>query len=380
MKKLQSIARDSFLGIVLVGGLGVTQSAWALGVGQCWPSKGSPHPYNFNFTRNITEPFDNVAGHVVENAADGKWQGGSEYQVDCECDSTGRMNESYISGVSLMGGNYETKDGWNYYPLAGTEGRLAVATQVHIGGDHNGGKGKLLHVPFSMESNLWTNVNQQCTNTQYASGSTGVVNLRFLKPFVGETIIPSVTFLAVYISASQNVESTRPVATVSMSGKVTVKQSCAFTPPSISIAFGDIMADSFKVAPGQKPIGFEGREYTTTVAMDCGNISEGVIVSLALKGATNAHISDALKTISKADGTENEDIAIRFVGKDGKIIKPSAPGIEAKEGLLPVSMTGLGQLISTGITEFTAYPISATGRSAKVGEFTATATLDVQLE
>lgn len=376
MKKLQSIVRDSFLGIVLVGGLGVTQQAWALGVGQCWPSKGTPHPYNFNFTRNITEPFENVKNHVVEDAASGKWQGGGEYQVDCECDATGRMNESYISGVSLIGGNYDTYKGWNYYPLAGTEGRLAVATTVHIGGGQNIQK----HVPFAMESNLWTSVNQQCTNTRYASGSTGTVNLRFLKPFVGETEIPPVTFLAIFISANKDVESTKPVATVSMSGKVTVKQSCTFTPPSISIPFGDIMADSFKVAPGQRPVGFEGREFKTTVAMDCGNISEGVIVSLALKGETNAHITDALKTISKADGTENEDIAIRFVGKDGKIIKPSAPGIEAKEGLLPVSMTGLGELISTGITEFTAYPISATGRSAKVGEFTATATLDVQLE
>ncbi|CAM3988573.1 fimbrial protein [Serratia silvae] len=375
MKKLQSIVRDSLMGMVLVGGLGVTQQAWALGVGQCWPSKGSPHPYNFNFTRNITEPFENVKDHVVEDAANGKWQGGGEYQVDCECDTSGRMNESYISGVSLIGGNYDTYKGWNYYPLAGTEGRLAVATTVHIGGGQNVQK----HVPFSMESNLWTSVNQECTNTRYASGSTGTVNLRFLKPFVGETEIPPVTFLAIYISSSKDVKSTNPVATVSMSGKVTVKQSCVFTPPSISIAFGDIMADSFKVAPGQKPVGFKG-EYSTTVAMDCGNISEGVIVSLALKGESNAHITDALKTISTEDGTENEDVAIRFVDKDGKIIKPSVSGIEAKEGLLSVSMTGLGELVSKGITEFTAYPISATGQSAKVGEFTATATLDVQLE
>lgn len=373
MKKIQSIVR----GITLIGGLGLTQQALALGTGECNLVGGGTHRYEFDFTKNITDPFDNIAGHEVLNAADGKWQKGG-YRVNCTCDATGRMNESYITAESLLTETAGTRNGWNYFKLPNTDGRLAVASKVNVGGGH---KNTQFHAPFERFSNGWTQWNSSCKNINYASGSTGTVNLLFLKPFVGETVIPLVTFLNIYISANGAIRGNTPVASVSMSGRVTVKQSCQFSVSSISIPFGDIMSESFKVAPGQKPTGFN-KEFTKEITMSCNNISDGVKVFLSLKGDSNANVKDALKTVNKVDGTENEDIAIRFIDKDNRIIKPTPLGQEGDsiEGLLKVDMKGLGEINSTGSTRFTAYPISATGKPPRAGEFNATATLNVRLD
>ncbi|MGL5384652.1 MAG: fimbrial protein [Serratia sp. (in: enterobacteria)] len=373
MKKIQFIVR----GLTLLGGLGLTQQALALGIGECNLVSGGTHRYEFDFTKNITDPFENIIGHEVQNAADGKWEKGG-YRVNCKCDATGKMNESYITAESLLTKSEGTRDGWQYFLLPNTDGRLAVASKVNVGGGYENTQ---VHAPFTKLSNKWTEWDDSCEDIDYASGSTGTVNLLFLKPFVGETVIPSVTFLNIYISAHPSVRGSTPVASVSMSGRVTVKQSCQFSVSSISIPFGDIMSDSFKVAPGQKPTGFN-KEFTKEITMKCNNISDGVKVFLSLKGDSNVNIKDALKTVNKSDGTENEDIAIRFIDKENRPIKPTPVGQEgdSTDGLLKVDMKGLGEINSTGSTSFTAYPISATGKPPRVGEFNATATLNVRLD
>lgn len=380
MKKIHSLVYRSVMGIALVGGLGITQQVQAAGTGDCTLVGGGTHPFTFDFSTHITDPYDNKKGNVVGDAARGKWAM-TGYRVNCTCDSSGNMNESYITAESLLGNTPLTViDGWNYFPLPNTDGRLAVATKVAIGG---GQKNQQFYTPFERMSNGWTEFNGSCKNALYDSGGTGTVNLLFLKPFVGETNIPPVTFLNIYISSHRNFRGTTPVASVSMSGRVTVEQSCQFSVSSISIPFGSIMSESFKVSPGQKPAGFN-KEFTKEITMDCNNISEGVKVYLSLKGETNEHINNALKTVNTVDGSENKDIAIRFIdNKNGSsIVKPTPLGQEgdSTDGLLSVDMKGLGDINSKGSASFTAYPISATGKPPKVGEFRAIATLNIRLD
>ncbi|CAM4298914.1 fimbrial protein [Serratia silvae] len=388
MNKVQSIVRRSVMGIALVGGLGTMQQALAEGTGPCWPVD-APHQYTVNFDKEMLRPDDNAAGKppIKDGEIDHDWKGSgaAPYLVKCQC-SNNQMSASYISAqpTEEMGGIIHTDDGWNFYLVPGTNKTLAIASQVYIGGATN----RHFSVPFVGVSNGWEGDTSSCDGTsskgkEYASGGNGMINLLIVKPFVGVMPI-NAHILDIYIAAKQSGGSVsgNPVAKVTINGTVKVHQSCEIHNAAIPINFGDIMSESFKVA-GEMPVGFDN-VYKGHLTMDCGNISNGVEVYLTLKGEPNIHNKTALRT-TKEDGSENEDIGIRFInnvspGEPVIIPSPSVEDAPSSASLLPVKMTGLGQLISTGETSFLAYPISTTGKPPEVGKFNATATLNVHLE
>lgn len=146
-----------------------------------------------------------------------------------------------------------------------------------------------------------------------------------------------------------------------MSGSVTVPQSCEInTGKAINIDFEDIAANHFKTA-GQMPKDFVPHVVNMTVA--CTNISAGVKIALSFEGMADTNDSTAL-------ATTNRDIAVRIENITG--VK-----IPVISGLLPVNFNYPSQ---TGDTTMKIYPINTTGNLPSGGGFTATATIQAEIE
>lgn len=355
MKTLQSMMGLFALGSIMAAGLCFVQQAHAA-TGICRAINGTQQ-YSFLFNQTFTDPAVNVTGKIIENAAGNNWSGGSTYPVTCDCPSPPTMTESFISASSPLPQGTILINGMQSYIL---NDYLAVAAEVWVAGANPA----YVAVPFENRSNgLTVNTGQECASWGYGSGSQGKITLYFLRPFVGTQVIPLTTLVNVSISSINGVTSPSPAATVSMSGTVTVPQSCDINPQAITINFGDIMSTSFQTA-GQKPNNFNKVNQKLTLA--CRNISDGVKIELAFQGTPDINDNSALQT-------DNSDIAVKIEDANGNVISPNS-------GRLPVTMDYTGQVDSSGITEMNLYPINTTGNMPAVGVFNSTATIRAEIQ
>jgi type 1 fimbria pilin len=345
----------TYLNQCLVSGMllatGLTFSTAALSIppaGQCEADSGIKS-YSFTFNSTFTDPAQNIAGKIIENAAGNNWNSASNYIATCGCSS---MTAAYITATSSLP-RLDHNDGTlDYFVL---NDYLAVGSKVWIAGK----RGVFMPVPFTNESNKATQ-SSTCISQPYLSGARGQINLYFRRPFVGQSIIPGTKLLDVYVSSTNGVNSTKPVSTVSMSGTVTVPQNCEINPQPVTISFGDILSGSF-ATKGEKPKGFTPVNKVLTLA--CRNISEGVKISLSFQGTPDPNEPTALKS-------SNGDIAVKIEDSAGAAITPQS-------GRLPINLDYVSQ---SGITSINLYPINTTGNTPSVGSFNATATIRAEIE
>ena len=316
--------------------------------GQC-EAIGGPKGYSFTFSPTFTDPAQNVAGKVIENAAGSNWNSPSSYLASCGCTS---MTAAYITATSALTTLNHTDGPLKYYVL---NEYLAVSSQVYIGGEYK----DYVPAPFNNQTNRATQ-SGGCFRQPYLSGSRGKINLYFRRPFVGQSIIPYTKLLDVYLSSTNGVTSPTPVSSVSMSGMVTVPQNCEINPQPVTVNFGDILSGSFSTK-GAKPAGFTPIRRELTLA--CRNISDGVKISLSFQGTPDPNEPTALIS-------SNTDIAVKIVDTQGTAITPQS-------GRLPVAMDYVNQ---SGRSEISLYPINTTGNSPEVGSFNATATIRAEIE
>lgn len=341
------INRFPLIAMLSFAGMFAASQALAVPAGQCSSDTGTKD-YQFNFNAILTDPDQNIAQKVIVNAADNSWNSKVNYKATCGCTN---MTAAYATAVSSLVEIDHTDGAITYYKL---NEYLAVGSLVHIGGSRQ----QLVPVPFTNESNGST-ASGPCTSQPYTTGAKGQINLYFIRPFVGQTIIPNTKLLDVYLSSTSGVTSSTPVSSVHMSGIVTVPQSCEINPQPVSVDFGDIIANNFKTK-GVKPNGFTPINKQLTVA--CRNISQGVVISLSFQATPDINEPTAFKT-------SNDDIGVIIEDRDGKIITP-------KSGKLPVTMDYVAQ---SGTTEMNVYPINTTGNTLAVGGFNATATIRAEI-
>ncbi|WP_233527802.1 fimbrial protein [Serratia sp. PAMC26656] len=350
MITVKSSQRIMFAYSLLFAAMLSAQSAQAA-LGQCKPAGGT-HPFSFTFTPTLTNPAQNVTGLVIENAAGNNWNLSGTYDVQCECKN---RTASYITAKSSLPTQTHNDGRLSYYAL---NEYLAVASEVYVAGYRN----EYIPTPFSNVSNLKNEMGQDesCASAHYSSGARGRIHLYFRRPFVGQTIIPSTQLVETYVSVSNGVSSVIPVSTVSMSGVVTVPQNCEISPQTVVVDFGDILSTSFRTK-GAMPPGFTPHQKELTLA--CRNISSGVKVSLSFRGEVDSNIPAALRTSNSSIGVMIED---RFGGT-----------ISPQSGRLPVDFLYPSQ---SGSTRFSVYPINTTGQAPAAGVFTATATIQAEME
>ncbi|WP_235891894.1 fimbrial protein [Klebsiella spallanzanii] len=284
-----------------------------------------------------------------------EWSTGGTYTAKCECDAatlnTPTLYKTTIPGLSAT----QTRNGLNFYRL---NKYLEIASELYIAGKLN----QFVPTPVQDKSNLYSNSFPcNAAGTVFDTGSKGYISLYFTRPFVGQVTIPPTIILNVYGTRKAGNYSSIPMTQISMSGSVTVPQSCEInTGQPINVDFGDIAANNFKTA-NQMPTGFTPHTVNMTVA--CTNISAGVKISLSFQGTQDSHDNTAL-------ATTNSDIAVRIENITG--VK-----IPVISGLLPVNLNYSTQ---TGDTTMKIYPINTTGNLPDGGGFTATATIQAEIE
>ncbi|WP_411753017.1 fimbrial protein [Serratia sp. (in: enterobacteria)] len=374
MNKLKSLVRYSLMGGAIAMGLGMMTQAQAV-VGQCY-TVGGVKDYTFSFNQDFNS--DQAAdsnGETFWNASGGAWNLGLGYNVVCDCGSSKIMKESFITARLASDTVVANDEGRSFYALTNNS-VFGIAADVFIAG----AVGKLFEAPFTDQGNGYFAKEQSCKGkeladgsyegTLYDSGSAGQVHLHFRESVVGTTVINLTEVVRIYIRSQTgfNKDDT-PVAIVKMHGSVTVPAKCELKNTNVTVSFGDILSGDFKTA-GQMPTGFS-KVHEETVQVQCSNLQTTATVSLKFEGGLNTHDQTALKTMS--GNVENEDIAIRIEEKDTKrVISPGS--------LLPVAMNGLGNVHSDNETKLLFYPISATGKPPKLGEFNSTATITVEME
>ncbi|VXC99548.1 conserved exported hypothetical protein [Enterobacterales bacterium 8AC] len=365
MKKFSPIIRFSLSCCVLSSLLFLAPQVQAA-TGECRPSGGT-NLYDFDFEAAYSDPSQNVAGKTIMNANEiGKktaWTAETTYPMICECQNGTYINESFITaekgsglGPSVYSGQSSDGSSIQYYKV---DDYFAVAAEVYIAG----GVGRYFPIPFTSVSNGIRAPNSHACNYNYGSGTRGKIHIYFIKPFVGSRSTDYVHIADVRIATLANVRSPQVAARVQMKATVTVQQNCDISPAPITIDFGDIMSSQFKTA-GAMPDGFTPRNKVLTLA--CRNISDGVKVSLTFTADPDPKISNALKTT-------NGDIAVMIKDGNGNAISPS-------NGTLPINMTGLGTLNSSGQAEINVYPVNTTGNTPAVGVFNATGTVKVEIQ
>ena len=319
--------------------------------GWCQNNSGTPFQDSFSFIETFTNPAQNQAGMEFNRLY--QWNTGGTYQAKCDCDSASGVTyfKATIPGLVAT----QTRSGLNFYQL---NKYLEIASELYIAGGVN----DYIPTPIHDKSNQ-NNQGYACNTggTIFNTGSKGYISLYFTRPFVGQVMIPPTIILNVYGTRKTGSYSGTPLTQISMSGSVTVPQSCEINlGQPININFGDIAGNDFKTI-NQMPTGFTPHVVNMTVA--CTNISAGVKISLSFQGTKDIHDGTAL-------ATTNNDIAVRIENITG--VK-----IPVLSGLLPVNLNYSTQ---TGDTTMKIYPINTTGNLPTGGGFTATATIQAEIE
>jgi type 1 fimbria pilin len=313
----------------------------------CNPTGGT-HVYSYDFgNKVISNPDEDNTGQVYIDAY--RWDLGSRYAMTCDCaDST--LYETYFYTETALRMS-SSVGGRNYYSVSDY---LSVATEVWIDGNVN----EYFATPFPGTgiSNKWDNICGALPNVR--SGSRGKLSLRIDKPFIGFSKISSVKVIDLFASQSNtHGHGGNPVASVYISGSVTVPQTCTINAGEVvTIDFGDIWAGKFS-SRGNKPDGLN--EKTVTFPVSCnGGVESTANLTVRFQSQPDTNYPDAIKST-------NKDVGVIVTDTLDRIIKPNT-------GLIPFSLNNHQATVS-----FKAYPVNTTGKTPQQGIFTSIAYIRV---
>lgn len=362
MKISTSITRISTLASMAgVVSLCLIQQAQAAS-GICTPTKGIQH-FEFPFVQELKNPSENQKDKMFVEG----WNLNTSYKMNCACDGgkTALQTNAYIWAIppATLPRLPNQINGRTVYKITDN---LAMGAKVFISGAIR----SEMPVPIeNLDNGRKGTINSPvCSNSNFDSGGRGTVELYITNPFTGVETIPLTKLLE--ISMSTNPAPGGPISPVAaevwMHGTVTVPQSCSFQPSPIVVNFDDIMSNDFKTK-GQMPDGF--KEEHRTITLKCSNISEGVKVNLTFSGTPDGNDQTLLKTSPEGTGI---GIRIDGVNELGERVKISPTG-----GEIPVKMNyNNGSFNSQGVAEIYVSPRNTTNQPAKVGPFSATATVN----
>lgn len=341
--------------IFIVGGL-IFSCGNVFANGNCTGASGSTNQLSANVgTITVTNPDQNKAGVVIGSAY--KWTL-SGYTQNCTCAQPATAREWHWTTTTTLPSAGD--DGWLIYSDY-LDAKLSI-TDPHFGTD--GGTGTRT-VPFSNVETMSV-PNDPCgINRNYdsnATGSHGELALRIRKPFVGTVSLASTPIASLYscLTTDEYCEPVGvPTINYTLTGTVTVPQSCIINAGQIiSIDFGTMVNSAFKTA-GQKPAGFTDKTFNVPIHCSGPGISEAMNMSVRLTATPVAGNSNAI-------GSDNNDVGVIVTNAEGNILQPNNIN-----SILPFNVDSNGNASVT----LKAYPISTTGNRPKEGVFNALATV-----
>jgi type 1 fimbria pilin len=337
---------------VLLLSLLATEFAMAV---PCNTIAGPPHQNHFDFSQSFTNPDDNAPNTIMANA--NVWQL-PLYQATCYCPRGTIYRENfYTTRTNLEKGNKATVNGQQlqFYKL---NRNLQVAMEIWI-------DGLLLDfvpVPFSSVSNLEDKAKLCQVGKEFGTGTKGRIHLMIDRPFVGVNVISHTQLMEVFGDTVPNATPTSPIAGVTMTGSVSVPQSCKLAPGQITtIEFDNV--EPYKLAAPGAANPANTRERTFQVV--CTNISQGIGINLSLESASNIHFPKIFATHGRTD------LGIQ-VNNNGRILSPLLPeAAPHPTNIIPLTLNYTQQT-----AEFTieAFPVR-TEQNVEPGPFEGTAIL-----
>ncbi|MFZ1873725.1 MAG: hypothetical protein WAU54_13290, partial [Chania sp.] len=191
MKKIAALA------FCMLGGVNMAQAY----TGACTPDKGT-QSFSFNFTPTITTVAENTAGITKPRIYN--WNLGTSYPGTCDCAPNAGGNTFYKAEIPGLVFD-RTLSGLNYYAI---NKYLSVASELYVQGNVK----NYFATPLMDFDNQFGSI---CATTlNYGTGSQGYVSLYFIRPFVGQVVIPPTPILNVYGTKIKGSYSAIPLATV----------------------------------------------------------------------------------------------------------------------------------------------------------------------
>ena len=317
--------------------------------------------YTFSFNRTFTNPNENAPDTIMPDAF--TWQSNQEYPALCTC--VGSFRQTYFTARTDLEAGKVAVVNSQLMQFFKVNRNIQIAAEVWIGA----GKRAFVPIPFFSVSNErpgWDTITCPFQGT-FNSGSEGKIHLMIVKPFVGTNVIPSTKLLSVFATTGPNeATSSLPMATVFMSGSVTVPQSCELpTGQDTTIDFGPVASGAL-AGPGETPM----KTVKRTFQIRCKNISDTVKVQLSLEARPHVDDSSLLATEGR------QDLGIRIRNLD-RVISPVPPfGTPTNGNFIPLAMDYVDQ---SAQFDLEAWPV-VTSRPVKTGPFQATATLKFEFE
>ncbi len=324
------------------------EQALAIASGKC--ERDAPYNFNFNYSPTLTSPDQNKAG--LEFPSIYSWNLNGSYTAVCDTYSSGPS--FYFKGDA---NGARTGHASNWYIL---NNNLEFMVKIGIYNDYSW-KTEFNAVPFQDVANHVSHGVIHDEQTSFVTGSEGSVSLYFRRPFVGQMTIPPTIISRLYGTTTAGSYSVKPMSTVTMSGTITVPQSCNINEGDvINVDFGNIVSNTFNTQ-WETPPGFTPRRVDFNIK--CSNISNGVAVTLEFNGASATVDASALKT-------DNDDIAVRLADTSNHTIS-------VQGGELPVNFNYANQ---TGTSAMQLYPFNATGNAPDTGKFNAQVNVTVDIQ
>lgn len=277
------------------------------------------------------------------------WNTGGQYYVTCDC--TGSSNTFFKATTGDLTELTYSDSTYKFYKY---NEYISIGTQIYLAGYYQ----KYETVPFT---NITTQAAVPCSSSSYGTGSQGNISLYFNKPFIGSLKIPTITVSELYGSRTSGSYPSTPLAKVTISGEITVPQTCKINDGQIiDIDYGKIISSNIKTK-GAGADGFSG--IVTQVAYVCKNMKDGVKIVFIFNGQAASGDSDSL-------ATDNDDIGIRIENLQGQTVTPNSGKL----------LTQFDFSSQSGSASFKTYPVNISGNVPEAGRFSSTATITSNFE
>lgn len=312
----------------------------------CSPKSGTPTVIAGNFgTVTISDTTQNVAGQSFDSAA--QWNTGRSIPV--KCDTPNSVSGRRFTATSPL--PVSVNDGTRTWYRVNEY--LDTAVQIYAKG--------LRYIPFS---NLYTaSGNDSSGAGQLTVGSSGVIDLKIVRPFVGTTDFNNIHIASVYMSHKSGVNSPVPIAEVYLTGTVAVPQNCTVNAGTvISVNLGTLYSTDFNHV-GEMPDSYSPKSFTFPVQCNYG--ASLANLTLRVTGTASADESSALQS-------SNPDVGVVITDNNGTTLVPNDSSSNVPLQLNQISADDY----STDVT-LKAYPVSTTGKAPEEGTFTTLALLRI---
>lgn len=312
----------------------------------CEPKSGSPTVLSGDFgTVSISDPTQNAAGQSFDAAA--SWNTGKKIPVRCDTPNASSGRRFTATSPLPVSANDGTRTWYRVNEY------LDTAIKINAGG--------MRYVPFK---NVYTaNGNDSSGNTQMNAGSSGTIDLKIVRPFVGTTSFNNIHIADVFLSHKSGVYSPNPIAQLYLNGVVSVPQNCTINAGTvISVNLGSVYASDF-TAPGQMPDHYTPKSFR--VPVQCNYGASLANLTLRVDGTPSADNPQALQS-------DNPDVGVIVTTDSGTVLAPNDVN-----SALPLQLNQMDDDNYSTTVILEAYPVNTTGKPPAEGTFTTLALLRV---